>query len=357
MSPMTSRWSLLRIVRRLLGAGTVVATLVVGAPSAGAQEAPPATLPPPPVTVQDVINQLLPVIRQLQPVTDQVGPLLRQIDPLLAQGGAFAEQMNTLSSQLAPFVAQVSPLVETIGAALAPVWSTVDTQVSPQLQDLLALFGPYINQVDMATAFQVIGPVAPTAVKVIPTANKFYDSLDVVAPLRDPISCPLARAAPQQKLLDIVVPFLCYNAIVQESPPGGGGGDTPSPPASSDVPTPEPLPAEDPAAPAATSPIAAEPLPGSDASGAVVGPGASSVDPASGGSLASGEVAQPALVQPVADRDRRVDELEARMRLMMVLLAGISALAWAARQRFDEDSTAGAGMFRKERSGAPPPLT
>jgi hypothetical protein len=202
--------------------GLLAAPASIAAPS---QAAPPPTLPPPPVTIQQVVNQLLPLIRQLDPITQQVGPVLGQLDPLFEAGGDFSEQFKVVGAQLEPVLAPAGVAMAAVGEALEPLFASVDEQVSPQLQDLLALLGPYINQVDLATAFQVIGPLAPTAVKAIPTLNTFYDGVDsITGQLLNPVSCPLARAVPQQKLLNIVVPFLCYDTLgsvgpIDQTPP------------------------------------------------------------------------------------------------------------------------------------------
>lgn len=343
--PFPARWrTVLAAVLLAMGAGWAAPP----ASAAPSQASPPLELPAPPVTVQDLVNELLPLIRQLQPITNQVGPVVAQLDPLIAQGAAFSEQLGALASQLDPFIAQVAPLVEVVGSALQPVWESVDAELTPELQSLLALFGPYINQVDLATAFQVIGPVAPTAVKGIPTLNKFYDSVDVVAPLRDPITCPLARAVPQQKILDIVVPFLCYDTIGPAGPINAGTPIAPTPPSSEvsggTVETPPPP------APAAGTERAALPAVASAAPAA-----ASRTSAGAAPNAGTRPAASP--VQAIgATSDERVEALEARLRLMMVLAGGIGLLLWNFFRQGSDDGSGGLGAFRRARSALPPPL-
>ena len=338
------------VLRRVLML-TVSLVSVVGFPATASAQVPPeATLPPPPVTVQDVVNELLPLIRQLQPITDQIGPLVAQADPFLEAGADFSVVMAEMGAQLAPFIAQVAPLVEGIGSALAPLWETIDAQVTPGLQDLLTLLGPYLNQVDLATGFQVLGPFAPTVFKVVPTMNKFYDGLDALAPLRDPITCPVSRAIPHQQLLEIVVPFLCFEIVSGPLPTGGGtpvptgeeapGSSTPPVPTPEGDPTPAPAALDGPAG----SPSPARPAPPLPSTG--------------GASTAAGAPSPvPRTLSTVDTGDDRVEALEARMRMLLVLATGIGLLLWMYFAPVATDGAGGLGVFRRPRTEAPPPLT
>lgn len=335
-------------------AATAIAVLIVTptATAAPRQEAPPPTLPPPPVTVQEVINQLLPLIRQLDPLTQQIGPVLAQVDPLFTAGGEFSTQFSALGAQLKPILSVAGTPIGALGEALEPLFVTVDEQLSPQLQDLLALVGPYVNQIDLATAFQLIGPLAPTAIKVIPTANKFYDGVDsITGPLTYPITCPLARAVPQQKLLDIVVPFLCYDSLAAVD---GISDDTPN----------DSLPPSEPAHP--TDPIEApstsgEPLSdqaltsggGLDALPPLTGPSAPTSSSTGGAPSTTGGA--PTL-GAIGASDTRLEALENRMRLMALLAVAIGALLWNAFRAPAGDGTGGLGAFRKPRTEPPPTL-
>lgn len=338
--------------RRLVTVSACCLLLVLLAPVAtAAEDPPPVTLPPPPVTVQDVVNELLPLIRQLEPVTKQIGPALAQLNPLFAGAGDFSTELKATTEQLVPFVAQVAPLAAQVGDLLGPVWQNVHGQVTPETQALLELLAPYLNQVDLATAFQVIGPVAPTAVKAIPIANRFYDAIDVVGPLRDPMTCPLVRALPQQKVLDIVVPFLCYNTIVSSDPGSSGFTSTPSPeqlpPPAGD---PEPLPSATvttpdpgPASPSTATDLAAPP----PALPAPTGPAGVSA------SVAEGPLAAPTLASAP---NLEVQRLERRMRLMAALLLGLGLLLWSFFRPSVADGLGGLGAFRKPRATPPPDL-
>lgn len=342
-----------RTSRRLLGMLLAVAAIgLLAAPAsiaAPSQAAPPPTLPPPPVTIQQVVNQLLPLIRQLDPITQQVGPVLGQLDPLFEAGGDFSEQFKVVGAQLEPVLAPAGVAMAAVGEALEPLFASVDEQVSPQLQDLLALLGPYINQVDLATAFQVIGPLAPTAVKAIPTLNTFYDGVDsITGQLLNPVSCPLARAVPQQKLLNIVVPFLCYDTL------GSVGPIDQTPPADRVVPG-DPV-ESGPVPDVGSDAMAAEPLPD-----ATVGGDPSSLPslgslPAARQPARAGSTAIPDAIQQINSGDDRVEALEARMRLMMILGAGLGLLLWSFFRPVASDGGAGLGAFRKPRTGPAPSL-
>lgn len=342
-APLPARWRN-AFVAVLLAMGALWAAPPA---SAAPSQEPPLAPPPPPVTVQDVVNELLPLIRQLQPITNQVGPIVSELDPLVAGGAEFADQLATLAAQLEPFIAQVAPLSQAVGSALLPVWESVDTQITPELQSLLAVFGPYLNQVDLATAFQVIGPVAPTALKGIPVVNRFYDALDVLAPARDPITCPIARAVPQQKVLDIVVPFLCYDTIGAAAPISPGNPVAPSPP---------PAPAN-----GATS--QGEPFDTGAATEQAAAMASASPAPAAGSRTPAG-VAPVAGARPAAapaqaigtTSDDRLEALEARLRLMMVLAGGIGMLLWNFFRQGANDDLGGLGAFRRARSDLPQPV-
>lgn len=345
-----------RACRMLAAVAAVLLVLCLGSPvMASAEDAPdpqptpPATLPAPPVTVQQLVNQLLPLVRQFDPVLKQVGGLVAQLDPLITAGGASAEQVDALASQLQPVVAQVAPLAAQVAAMLEPLWSTVDTQVSPQLQALLAMFGPYVNQVDLATGFQVIGPIAPTVLKAIPLSNRFYNAIDVIAPVRDPFSCPLARALPQQKVIDIVVPFLCYNTIVNQDALGSGAS-TPPPDLGDDTVEGGSVPAEGASTSTAEvpveSPAAGAPAPLAVSATDADGAGGSSVPSAAASSADSTDLATAPLV---SSSDDAVKRLEDRLRLMAVLLVGLGLLAWSLFRPAPTDGQAGLGMFRRIR--------
>jgi hypothetical protein len=348
-----------RTSRRLLCALLAVAAIgLFAAPismAAPTQTAPPPTLPPPPVTVQQVVNQLLPLIRQLDPITQQVGPLLGQLDPLFEAGGESSAQFKAVGAQLEPVLAPAGLAMAALGEALEPLFASLDEQVSPQLQDLLALLGPYINQVDLATAFQVIGPLAPTAVKTIPTLNTFYDGIDsITGQLLNPVSCPLARAVPQQKLLNIVVPFLCYDTLDVVEAIGG------MPPADPVVPA-EPAgsgPSPDVGPPAAVSPPPVDsPVLGNPSSlpslGSIDSTGSTAAPrPAAG----TPRTAVPDAIQQINSGDDRVEALEDRMRLMMILGAGLGLLLWSFFRPVAGDGGSGLGAFRKPRTGPAPSL-
>lgn len=339
---------------------TASLVLVVGFPATASAQVPPAaTLPPPPITVQDIVNELLPLIRQLQPITDQIGPIVAQADPLLEAGADFSVLVAEIGAQLAPFIAQVAPLVEGIGSALAPLWETIDGQVTPVLEDLFTFLSPYLSQVDLATAFQVLGPFAPTVFKVVPTLNKFYDGLDAIAPLRDPITCPISRAIPRQQLLEIVVPFLCFEVVTGPLPTGGG---TPVPTGeATPVPTGEEAPGSA-VPPAQTADGATPPAPA-----ALDGPGGSPTraqptpprPSSSGGAPATAGAPRPvpSTLSTIATGDERVEALEDRLRMLLVLATGIGLLLWMYFAPAASDGAGGLGVFRRPRTEAPPPLT
>lgn len=349
-----------------LGAGLAAAAfaVLVVTPTAAAaprQEDPPVTLPPPPVTVQQVINELLPLIRQLDPLTQQVGPVLAQLDGLFVAGGEFATQFAALGQQLDPILSTAGTPIGSLGAALEPLFVTIDEQVSPQLQDLLALLGPYVNQVDLATAFQLIGPLAPSALKVIPTLNKFYDGVDAITgPVTYPITCPLARAVPQQKLLDIVVPFLCYDTLAAVGQISDGAPADPLPPAdmppSDSVEVPGNDPVADPVDPL-TDPVVDPSALTSGGSSLDALPPLASTPTASSNSVprASGTAAEP--LATLNASDAQVEALEDRMRLMAILAVAIGALLWSAFRAPADDGRGGLGAFRKSRAEPPPTLS
>lgn len=335
-----------RTLRGLVGMTLAVATIgLLTAPTsiaAPSQAAPPDTLPPPPVTVQQVVNQLLPLIRQLDPITRQLRPVLNQLDPLIEAGGEFSEQFEAVAAQLEPVLAPAGVAMGALGEALEPLFASIDEQLSPQLQDVLALLGPYLDQVDMATAFQVIGPLAPTVLKGIPTLNKVYDGVDsITGQLLNPVSCPLARAVPQQKLLNIVVPFLCYNTLDSVGPIGGG-----PPPADRPAPSPGVRPDVVDAMPSAGSTVGESP-------GGLPSLGS---PPAPSRPARANSTAVPGTIQQITSGDDRVDALEARMRLMMILGAGLGLLLWSFFRPVPSDGAAGLGGFRKPRAGPAPSL-
>ena len=340
------------VLLAIVAIGLLPASTSGAAPS---QDTPPVTLPPPPVTVQQVVNQLLPLIRQLDPITQQVGPILAQIDPLLGAAGEFSAQFKALGSQLEPILAPAGAAMSALGASIAPLLETIDGQITPQLQDLLALLGPYIDQVDLATAFQVIGPLAPTALKVIPTLNTFYDGVDsITGQLLNPVTCPLARAVPQQKLLNIVVPFLCYDTLDVVEAIGG------TPPADPVVPG-EPAaagPSPDVGPPAAVSPPPVDsPVLGNPSSLPSLGSIDSTGSTAAPRPAASApRTAVPDAIQQINSGDDRVEALEDRMRLMMILGAGLGLLLWSFFRPVAGDGGAGLGAFRKPRTGPAPSL-
>lgn len=333
-----------------------LAVAVIGAvvpPAAHAQNEP--ALPPPPLTVQDVVNELLPVIRQLDPLMAQLGPVVSAVSkPLLAGGSASADQVAKFAVLLEPLVSLGAPAADAVAGLLAPVADQVDQEISPQLAELLGALGPYLNQVDLATAFQVIGPLAPTAVQAIPTLNKYYDAIDVIGPLRDPFTCPIARAVPSQQILDIVTPFLCYSTIRDGDLPTGGeetgtGFGTTPPPTDGTMSSPT---AEAPSVPSGSVPelVAAPSLPSS--------PGGTKPQLNSVGAPGLAPPLQPpAPVAVVSSEDDRVELLEARMRLMFLLLSGLAAMLWNFFRAPDDDGEAGLGSFRRTRIGAPPSLT
>lgn len=342
-------------------AGVLLAVVAIGlfpastSSAAPGQVTPPVTLPPPPVTIQQVVNQLLPLIRQLDPITQQIGPILAQLDPLLGAAGEFSAQFKALGSQLEPILAPAGAAMGALGAAIAPLFETIDEQITPQLQDLLALLGPYIDQVDLATAFQVIGPLAPTALKLIPTLNTFYDGVDsITGQLLNPVTCPLARAIPQQKLLNILVPFLCYDTLdVVEAIGGTLPADevVPGEPAASG-PSPDVVP------PAAVAPPSGDsPALGNPSSMPALGSIGSSSSPGAPRPAASApRTAVPDAIQQINSSDERVEALEDRMRLMLILVAGLGLLLWSFFRPVPGDEGAGLGGFRKPRSGPAPSL-
>lgn len=314
--------------------------------SVQAQEAP--ELPPPPITIQDVVNELLPLIRQLDPLMAQLGPVISSMSkPLMEQGSANAEQLRELAILLEPLVALGGPAVDAIASLLAPAADGVAEELTPELATLLEALGPYLNQVDLATAFQVIGPLAPTAVQAIPTLNKYYDAIDVVAPLRDPLTCPVARAVPSQQILDIVTPFLCYSTIVEGDLPTGreeaGGfdfGSSPSPDSGGVASSPVDPPAESVAMPSSPASSGSAPPP---------------LDSSATGF--ESQVPNPApLPAVVAGADSRVELLEARLRLMFLLFSGLGLLLWSFFRDPNNDAEAGLGAFRRPRTGLPPSL-
>jgi hypothetical protein len=343
-----------RTLRRFLGmlafvavVGLLAAPASLGGPT---QTAPPPTLPPPAVTIQQVVNELLPLIRQLDPITQQVGPLLGQLDPLFEAGGEFSAQFKVVGAQLEPVLAPAGLAMAALGEALEPLFASLDEQVAPPLQDLLAMLGPYINQVDLATAFQVIGPLAPTAVKAIPTLNTFYDGIDsITGQLLNPVSCPLARAVPQQKLLNVVVPFLCYDTLASVGPIGGAPPADPVVPGGPSDPVASPdvgADAVSPAPPGATldvGPIGLPPLGSLPAARTPARTGSSSA-------------VIPDTIQQITSGDDRVDALETRLRLMMILGAGLGVLLSSFFRPVPSDEGAGLGAFRKPRTGPAPSL-
>jgi hypothetical protein len=179
--------------------------------------------------------------------------------------------------------------------------------------------------------------------------NKFYDGVDsITGQLLNPVSCPLARAVPQQKLLNIVVPFLCYDTLGSVGPIGG------TPPADPVVPG---DPGESAPSPDVVS-DAVDPVP---SPGSTVGASPSSLPslvslPAPRPPARAGSTAVPDAIQQINSGDDRVDALEARMRLMMILGAGLGLLLWSFFRPVPSDGAAGLGGFRKPRTGPAPSI-